>query len=340
MGDLRLNIRYGTVYPIGNDQPYSLPEVLYNYYWLQLIHNDHPDRDRYSLEGDTCCFEIVALYVEDLMISMNANLDLYCDELDEMNEHIGKDLLASFDVGKGAHLLIVAGMHMVDSTTLFKGKDIDLLEDKYLSFELNIFKVPLQNLKNVKVMPFCSRTRSFDAIKLHQFLKFLLEPAINPDKLVVVLEHKNCIICSTNTSNLMKHLLAFPTNTFKTSTLSKDWKCFWTSIKNIVYDTEEYGRLDSSAVHNSFPSRIMYYLSLAIKMFSLNFVFKYDDGLSYFHIIDKWLELSVNKKLEDLRLKMCYRIVYPTGHDQPYSLPEVLCSSSSIIKLKCNNKRI
>ncbi|KAG5570935.1 hypothetical protein H5410_060701 [Solanum commersonii] len=83
---------------------------------------------------------------------------------------------------------------------------------------------------------------------------------------------------------------------FRTSTLSKDWQYFWTSIKNIVYDTQEYGRLDSSAVHIFISSRIMYYLSLAIKMFSLNFVFRYDDDLLYFPIIDKWLEFSVNKK--------------------------------------------
>ncbi|KAG5570932.1 hypothetical protein H5410_060698 [Solanum commersonii] len=69
-----------------------------------------------------------------------------------------------------------------------------------------------KNLKNVKVMPFCSRTRSFDAIKLHQFLKFLFEHPINPDKLVIVPEHKEYKSCSTNTSNLIKYLFAFPTN--------------------------------------------------------------------------------------------------------------------------------
>ncbi|KAG5570936.1 hypothetical protein H5410_060702, partial [Solanum commersonii] len=101
----------------------------------------------------------------------------------------------------------------LENALSLKGEGIDLLEDKYLSFELNIFKVPLQYLKNVKVMPFCSRTLSFDAIKLYQFLKFLLEHAIKPNKVVIVSEHKNCNICSTNTSNLMRHLLDFPTST-------------------------------------------------------------------------------------------------------------------------------
>ncbi|KAK4708911.1 hypothetical protein R3W88_029836 [Solanum pinnatisectum] len=93
----------------------------------------------------------------------------------------------------------------------FEVEGIDLLEDKYLSFEENIFKVSLQNLKNVKVMPFCSRTRRSDATELHQFLKFLLEHAINLQKLVIVPEHKECNSCSTNTSCLMKYLLHFRT---------------------------------------------------------------------------------------------------------------------------------
>ncbi|KAG5570955.1 hypothetical protein H5410_060721 [Solanum commersonii] len=61
-------------------------------------------------------------------------------------------------------------------------------------------------------MPFCSHTCSFDAIKLHQFLKFLLDHAINPEKIDRIPEHKDCNSCSTNNSNLMEHLLAFPTS--------------------------------------------------------------------------------------------------------------------------------
>ncbi|KAG5620059.1 hypothetical protein H5410_005277 [Solanum commersonii] len=95
----------------------------------------------------------------------------------------------------------------------YKDEEIDLLEDKkYLSIEENIFKVSLQNLKNVKVMPLCSHTYMSDATELHQFLKFLLENAINLEKLVIVPEHNDCNSCSTNTSNLMKYLLPFPTS--------------------------------------------------------------------------------------------------------------------------------
>ncbi|XP_027769299.1 uncharacterized protein LOC114075190 [Solanum pennellii] len=107
------------------------------------------------------------------------------------------------------NLMIFSDMSYLAS---FKRKNIDLLVEKYLSFEQNIFKVSLQNLKSDKVMPLCSRTRSFHAIKPHQFLKFLLEHAINLEKLVIVPEHKECNGCSTNTSNLIKHLLAFPTS--------------------------------------------------------------------------------------------------------------------------------
>uniref|UniRef100_M1DYB4 F-box domain-containing protein n=1 Tax=Solanum tuberosum TaxID=4113 RepID=M1DYB4_SOLTU len=95
----------------------------------------------------------------------------------------------------------------------YEHEEIDLLEDKkYHSIEENIFKVSLQNLKNVKVMPLCSYTYMSDATELHQFLKFLLEHAINLEKLVIVPEHNDCNNCSTNTSNLMKYLLPFSTN--------------------------------------------------------------------------------------------------------------------------------
>ncbi|KAK4726815.1 hypothetical protein R3W88_031732 [Solanum pinnatisectum] len=76
-----------------------------------------------------------------------------------------------------------------------------------------------------------------------------------------------------------------------------------------------------------------------IKKLSLNFVFRYDDGLSYFPESDKWLEFIMNKKVEDLRLNMQYTADL-TENDQPYSLLEVQCSSSSILKLNCENCRI
>ncbi|KAG5570961.1 hypothetical protein H5410_060727 [Solanum commersonii] len=178
---LHLNIRYRIVYPTGHDQPYSLPENMRRLR-IKLNISEEFNAEKFGLNH-------LKIKLRDLSFLNHANLDLYCDELDEINEHIEKDLLARFI-----------------------GEDIDLLEDKYLLFELDIFKVPLQNLKNVKVMPFCSSTLSFDAIKLYQFLKFLLEHAINPDKLVIVREHKDCNDCSTNTSNLIKHLLDFPTS--------------------------------------------------------------------------------------------------------------------------------
>lgn len=75
-----------------------------------MIDHDHPRGDWYLFEGD-CGFEIVSPYIEHLMISgvfnymeiklvdvsslNHAILDLWCDEFDEMEENIVKDLLVS-----------------------------------------------------------------------------------------------------------------------------------------------------------------------------------------------------------------------------------------------------
>ncbi|KAG5621462.1 hypothetical protein H5410_006680 [Solanum commersonii] len=158
----------------------------------------------------------VAPYVEHLTISRvfndtriklrdfsslnHANFDLYCDE------NIVEDLLMISN-------LMLEEEDISLPLLECRCKGIDLLEDKkYLSFEENIFKVSLQNLKNVKVMLLCGGTLTSDATKLDQFLKFLLEHEINIEKLVIVLEHKECNSCSTTTSNLKKNLLAFLTS--------------------------------------------------------------------------------------------------------------------------------
>ncbi|KAK4709811.1 hypothetical protein R3W88_004324 [Solanum pinnatisectum] len=249
---------------------------------LKLIDHYHPIGERYSFEGD-CCFEVVALYVEDLTISGDfdhteielkdlssldhAKLDLCSDEFDSVDEDILIDLLVnvrcaneiilssylphssvqvisnlmleeedvslpllecrwltiSSCISKLSFPLLenlLRSTHNLENLIIFpdtsyhpffEDEEIDLLEDKYLSFEEKIFKVSLQNLKNIKVMPFCSRTRRSDETELDQFLKFLLEHAINQEKLIIVPEHKECNSCSTNTSYLMKYLLAFPT---------------------------------------------------------------------------------------------------------------------------------
>lgn len=122
------------------------------------------------------------------------------------------------------------------------------------------------------------------------------------------------------------------TDAFKTTILSKHWQHFWTSIDNIVYGNEEYGCSDSSTAHKfiSLTDKVLPLFSCSsIKKFNLNFIFEYDDGVSYFPKIDKCLEFAVNKKVEDLCLNIGY-IVDPTEHDQSYTLPEVLFSSSSL----------
>ncbi|KAK4709816.1 hypothetical protein R3W88_004329 [Solanum pinnatisectum] len=248
---------------------------------LELIRHGYPYGDWYSFEGDTCCIEIVAPYVEHLTISGDfsssnqANLDLDCDEFDEIDENIVKDLLVS---PRCANELILSSWFIkvisilmleeedvslplleyrwltisscisklpfprldnllretpkLENLMIFPGRTICFLffsyfryhpfyedeetnlskDKKYLPIQENIFKVSLQNLKNVKVMSLCSHTYTYDAIELHQFLKFLLEHVINLEILVIVAEHNDCNNCSTNTSNLMKYLLPFPTS--------------------------------------------------------------------------------------------------------------------------------
>ncbi|WMV15015.1 hypothetical protein MTR67_008400 [Solanum verrucosum] len=132
------------------------------------------------------------------------------------------------------------------------------------------------------------------------------------------------------------------TDAFRTIILSKHWQYFWTSIDKLVYDNEEFSHSDSSMLHKfiSLTDNVLPLLSSSsIKKCSLNFMFEHVDDVSYFPVIDKWLEFAVNKKVEGL----CLNISYDTDaieHDQPYSLPEVFCSSSSILKLKCQNCRI
>ncbi|MCD9644157.1 hypothetical protein HAX54_032174 [Datura stramonium] len=131
------------------------------------------------------------------------------------------------------------------------------------------------------------------------------------------------------------------TNACKTTILSKRWQCLWTSIDNVIFRNAcnrlEYMALDKFI---SFTDNVLPLLScLSIKKFNLYFDFDYDDGVSYSLKIDNWLEFAVNKKVEDLYLNIWYS-VDPEEHDQPYSLPQVFCSSSSIVKLDCRYCRI
>ncbi|WMV13841.1 hypothetical protein MTR67_007226, partial [Solanum verrucosum] len=135
--------------------------------------------------------------LKDLSSLDHSKLDLCSDEFDSMDEDKLKDLLD--------HSFLQDEEYT---------KTLELYD--LLSFEENIFKVFLQNLKNVKVMPFCSGTRTSEAAELDQFLKFLLEHAINLEKLVIVPKHKGCNSCFTNISQLMKCLLLSPRTSIST----------------------------------------------------------------------------------------------------------------------------
>lgn len=91
-------------------------------------------------------------------------------------------------------------------------EDFDLWGDISLSLHENIFRGSLQNLKHVEVTSnCCSCLHKANATKLlSEFLKSLVEHAKNLEKLVIAPWHKGCNNSSTNISNVIKNLLAFP----------------------------------------------------------------------------------------------------------------------------------
>ncbi|PHT54874.1 hypothetical protein CQW23_03360 [Capsicum baccatum] len=133
------------------------------------------------------------------------------------------------------------------------------------------------------------------------------------------------------------------TDAFRTCILSKRWQYLCNFIDNFIYDNEECSRSDSTTVHKfiSLTDNVLPRLSCSsVKKFRLKFAFDYDDGVSYNLKIDKWLEFSVHKKVEDLYLYIWYTGDAIQLHAKPYSLPQYLCSNSSIVKLECENCRI
>ncbi|XP_060193275.1 putative F-box protein At1g49610 [Lycium barbarum] len=127
------------------------------------------------------------------------------------------------------------------------------------------------------------------------------------------------------------------TDACRTTILSKRWENLWTFINNVIYDDNNWSTLNNFI---SFTDNVLPLLSCStIKNFNLTFPFDYDDGLTYSSTIDKWLEFAANKKVEDLYLNIWYT-AEATKHDKPYMLPQVFCSSSSILYIECWNCRI
>ncbi|MCD7447737.1 hypothetical protein HAX54_033527 [Datura stramonium] len=91
-------------------------------------------------------------------------------------------------------------------------EDFDLWGDEPLSAHEKIFEGSLQNLKNAEVTSSCcSCLHSADTTELlTEFLMSLLEHAKNLEKLIIAPEHKGCNVSSTNISEVIKNLLAFP----------------------------------------------------------------------------------------------------------------------------------
>uniref|UniRef100_M1DX11 Ubiquitin-protein ligase n=1 Tax=Solanum tuberosum TaxID=4113 RepID=M1DX11_SOLTU len=132
---------------------------------LQLTHHNHPYGDWYSFEGDTCCLEIVAPYVEhlticgvlshtkiklwDLLSLNNANFNLYCDEYDEMDVNIEKDLLVSV---RCANELVLSSRFIKEISNLtLEEEDISLqlMECRCLTISSCISKLSFPMLDNL-----------------------------------------------------------------------------------------------------------------------------------------------------------------------------------------------
>uniref|UniRef100_A0A3Q7FZ33 F-box domain-containing protein n=1 Tax=Solanum lycopersicum TaxID=4081 RepID=A0A3Q7FZ33_SOLLC len=123
---------------------------------------------------------------------------------------------------------------------------------------------------------------------------------------------------------------------FRTSVLSKRWQYPWTSIDNLIFDNRNTNWSNRENVINKFISFTDNVLPLLccsnIKKFCL--YFRFCLVASYSSKIDKWLEIVLKKKVEDLDLEIWY-------YDQsPYVLPQVLCNNSSIVKFNCEFCRI
>ncbi|WMV13851.1 hypothetical protein MTR67_007236 [Solanum verrucosum] len=124
---------------------------------LHLIHHSHPCGDWYSFEGDICCFKIVAPHIEHLTISgvfnhtkiklgdlsslKHANLDLVCDEFNEMDEYIVKDLLVSVPCAN--ELILSSWFIKVISNLMLEGENVSLplLECRWLTITFCISKL-------------------------------------------------------------------------------------------------------------------------------------------------------------------------------------------------------
>ncbi|XP_059293499.1 F-box/LRR-repeat protein At5g02910-like isoform X2 [Lycium ferocissimum] len=132
-------------------------------------------------------------------------------------------------------------------------------------------------------------------------------------------------------------LTQMPTpDAFKTTLLSKHWQYLWNSMDNLIFDNRNTDWSDRVNVINKFISFTDNVLTLLccskIKKFTL--YFRSCLVASYGSKIDKLLEIALKKKAEDLELEIWY-------YDQdPYVLPQALCSSSFILKLNCEYCRI
>uniref|UniRef100_M1C4G9 Ubiquitin-protein ligase n=1 Tax=Solanum tuberosum TaxID=4113 RepID=M1C4G9_SOLTU len=119
-----------------------------------------------------------------------------------------------------------------------------------------------------------------------------------------------------------------------TTILSKRWQNMWTCIHDLNCYPSKTGwsaKRFISFIHNALPLLTSY----KIESFTLHF--RSNIALSnYSSKLNKWLQIVLKKKVEnlDLDLRACDDFFDYYLDSDLYSLPQELCSSSSLVKLK------
>ncbi|KAG5629877.1 hypothetical protein H5410_001594 [Solanum commersonii] len=124
------------------------------------------------------------------------------------------------------------------------------------------------------------------------------------------------------------------TDACTTTILSKRWQNIWTCIHDLNCYRSNTGWSSKrfiSFIHNALP------LLNSSKIESFILHFRSNIALSnYSSKCGKWLEIVLKKKVEnlDLDLRSCNEFLGYYLESDLYSLPQELCSSSSLVKLK------
>ncbi|XP_015169554.1 F-box/LRR-repeat protein At5g02910-like [Solanum tuberosum] len=132
------------------------------------------------------------------------------------------------------------------------------------------------------------------------------------------------------------------TDACTTTILSKRWQNMWTCIHDLNCYRSKTSTGWSAKRFISFIDNALPLLTTSkIEGFTLHF--RSNIALSnYSSKLNKWLQIVLKKKVENLHLDLWYYhdSMYLCFNGDRYSLPQDLCSSSSLLNLKCQYCRI